>query len=94
MMPPKPLTLADIDKLIGEKTHLVEIYIDQYYFQMFKMLASVSYSYDERGEFFWFGTRKIRPLPYLKAAVIRRNSQPEAENEFELRLLVEASSVR
>lgn len=64
------MTLNDLQNLIADKD-VYEVYIDTHYFVRFKQLAIIlQHSYDERGEFFWLMTKKIRPLPLMKAGVV------------------------
>lgn len=79
-MPSIELTLSDVDKLVRDKD-IYEVYIDPYYFTKFKQLTS-SLSYDERGEFFWVGVKKIRPLPFIKSGVISNVFDGQGGNEF------------
>lgn len=74
-MPPKDLTKEDIDKLTRD-TNLQEIYLDPYCFTKLKQQIAIV-SYDDRGEFFWYLTRKFRPLPFLKFGVIKRGANEE-----------------
>lgn len=80
------LSLGDIENLTS-KTILEEVYIDSYYFRTLQQFVSTN-NYDERGEFFWLGSKKIRPFPLVKVGVIRRTNIGEiGKPEFELKVI-------
>lgn len=60
---------------LSDPKKLDEVYLQQLdWLYLSRDASMLRHSCDDRGEFFWFETYKIRPLPFLNFIVLGRDS--------------------
>lgn len=80
------ITLASLARVVEAQSRTSPKRIDEIYLQstdwyiLRQFFSSSSFRSDERGEYFWYLTYKVRPLPFLEVLVIGRDSEGKIDS--------------